>query len=88
MDDSMRKLAAAMVPLLAAATPAAAAPKWNGAGWYQIEDAEVWGWIVNGPYWTEADCKATLPAPYYDEEYGYYSYFYCEHLAAQPEWDK
>ena len=76
-----------MLSLLSAA-PAAAEPRWNGAGWYQIEDVEVWGWIINGPYWSEPDCKSTLPADDYDEYADYYSTFYCEYLETKPDWDE
>jgi hypothetical protein len=84
----MRKLTAAGLLTALAAQPAAAEPRWNGAGWYQIEDLEIWGWIYSGPYWSEVDCKASLPATQYDDLGDYYVTYYCEYLDTRPSWDE
>jgi hypothetical protein len=73
--------------LAAATSPAEASPKWSSAGWYQIEDIEVDGWIMSGPFWTEESCRATLPGSFYDDEYDYYVTYTCEYLGVQPAWD-
>lgn len=70
-----------MFALVACAAAATAEPKWNGAGWYQIEDVEVDGWIIAGPFDSEDACKATLP-PNDDV-----SMFYCQYFASKPAWD-
>jgi hypothetical protein len=67
--------------LVCAAAAATAAAKWNGAGWYQIEDVFDDGWIIAGPFSDKGSCDASLPAD--DEE----AEFYCEYLASQPSWD-
>ena len=71
----------AVLALAACATVAVAAAKWNGAGWYQIEDFGDIGGIYAGPFATKEACDATLPAA--DEEAEYY----CQYLETRPNWD-
>lgn len=69
----LRSIVAALA-LAVCAAAALAAPKWNGAGWYQIEDMAIDAWIYLGPYASEDACKATLPANDDEAEY------YCQYL--------
>ncbi len=77
----MRAIALAAAAALLALPVAAAEVHWTSAGWYQVEDVDIDGWIYGGPFSTEADCKSTLPPD--DDE----ATFYCEYLASKPAWD-
>jgi hypothetical protein len=77
----MRRAIVAAVVFVLSASAALAESRWNGAGWYQIEDVEIDGWIYAGPFESEAACNATLPP---DDEEGE---FYCHYLAEKPAWD-
>jgi hypothetical protein len=69
------------VLLLAAAT-ASAAPKWKGAGWYQLRGhLEYAPSIHAGPFDDDKACKATLPP----DEAKYF--YYCTHLTSRPYYD-
>ena len=71
----------AVFVLAVVAAAASAEAKWNGAGWYQVEDVIDDGWIYAGPFGDKDGCEASLPA---DDDM---SEFYCEYLATKPAWD-
>jgi hypothetical protein len=77
----MIRSAFAFLVLALAAGAAMAEPKWNGAGWYQIEDIDIDGWIYAGPFGSKEACDAALPA---DDDMAVY---YCEYLETKPSWD-
>lgn len=77
----MLRIVVVMLALVVGASPAWAAPKWNGAGWYQISDDPDRIKILAGPFGDQDTCNATLPANDQDAEY------YCSYLEARPSWD-
>jgi hypothetical protein len=77
----MRLFATILIAFAITASAAIAKPAWTGAGWYIVEDVEVDGWLLRGPYADEETCKANRPAD--DDE----AIYYCEYHATQPKWD-
>ncbi|MFM9863598.1 MAG: hypothetical protein ACKVRO_08320 [Micropepsaceae bacterium] len=71
----------AFVLAAALAVPLAAAPVWNGAGWYVVSDTEVGPFVEKGPYASKEDCEAAKPAN--DDMADYF----CDYLSTQPSWD-
>ena len=78
----MRNLVVGIL-LLLAVTPAAATVHWSGIGWYQIEEDDSGPLmapyiLVSGPFATESECKATLPADTSEVS------FYCQYFSKNP----
>ena len=76
------RIALAAFTVMALATAAIAAPKWNGAGWYVVGEDMGGGWVETGPYASKEACDSARPADNEDEMY------YCEYHATRPAWDE
>ena len=79
---TIRIAAVAFALVAALAGAASAAPKWNGAGWYVVEDGMDGLYVDSGPYASKETCEANRPA---NDEYADYA---CEYLSTRPTWDE
>lgn len=78
---TMRIAAVALVLAAAFVGAASAASKWNGAGWYVVEDGIGGLFVESGPYASKEACEPNRPA---SEDYADYA---CEYLSTKPTWD-
>jgi hypothetical protein len=92
----MKRIFTGVVASAILVSSVAATPRWNGPGWYQVNEVSQQGRVLFsllylGPYASQEDCIAVLHMDYTDPgetaDEDMFNDYSCVNLAAQPDWD-